>query len=594
MCNYLKQLLVSSMKIFQNFIQFNIVFYCLISFNVISIGFISSQSNLPCGVLPPNQATSTNPDSIVFDRFGNSYDAFPAWTSAVSLPCNQSGYYHLESTASLSTEMENALCLIFAEMSTIFPRRQNFNACGDPILQQPVNILIRTFNGAQSATAAASTLYFSSTQANCNSDGPIESGRIYHKINGGQEKRSNFLYDGLLDINTDLNWNLDFSTGPSPTQYDFRTVIKHEILHLMGIGTNLNMDGSSFNGYYSLYDKYLSVIPYFNSTGTINDLIASNCIANCYTFNSALFPGTSGFVNAVVDNCNSVPAGFDFVFKSPVVPISGGRGLTPGNDVDFVQMLSHFHESCNGINSNYIMQPVLAIGTRLEILPVELGVMCSLGYQTNGGCNGCYLVNYYEKDLENDLNVYSCCDNLYLTCKNREINVRFEDLLCNNAVNAIGSEITDVFIKNASIVINPDYANKEVKVTLLNEGRYEIYYTTTSCDCKMDNAVFYVFAGPCLNCNNSNSCTNLTKSNGFEELTLRSFNYHDFATIAELSNGVYWEFENSRTNTIDVCQEANGNKYIHMNFENSTSPPNKEGVCLYLCEGIAPNCTMKI
>jgi hypothetical protein len=366
-------------------------------------------------------------------------------------------------------------------MSTIFPRRNNFNECGDIITQEEVNILIRPFHGGQSTTGAASTLHFSSTQANCTAEGHLESGRVYHKINGGRQKRPNFFWDGMMDINLDINWNLDFINGPTLTQVDFRTAIKHEVLHLMGIASNFELDGSAFNGNYSLYDKYLGVIPFYNTSGTPQDIITSNCAINCFYFNSTLFPGPTGFVDAVINNCNSSPNGFDFIFKGPIVPLSGGRGMVPSNGGDFANMLSHFHESCNGITSNYIMQPDLTPGTRRDILPEEIAVMCTLGYQTVGGCNGCYVVNYYEKDLENDDNIYSCCDNLYFTCPNREITVSFDELLCNNATNSIGSEITDVFVKNSNVLITPDYINKEVKVTLLSEGRFEVFYTTTSC-----------------------------------------------------------------------------------------------------------------
>ncbi len=106
---------------------------------------ISQQFNF-CGVLPPHQFQSTDPDSIMYDRFGNSYNAFYMPNPQQVLNC-PSGYYELNIGAGISQDMCMALCQIFALNSTQFPRRSNFNECGDPIPQEPVRIDVRAING---------------------------------------------------------------------------------------------------------------------------------------------------------------------------------------------------------------------------------------------------------------------------------------------------------------------------------------------------------------------------------------------------------------------------------------------------------------
>jgi hypothetical protein len=87
-------------------IKLQLLLICIIQ--IFYAATVNCQSPIACGVLPANQATSSNPDSIVYDRFGNSYDVYPAWTSALTLPCNNSGYYHLESTLAITPAMEDA------------------------------------------------------------------------------------------------------------------------------------------------------------------------------------------------------------------------------------------------------------------------------------------------------------------------------------------------------------------------------------------------------------------------------------------------------------------------------------------------------
>lgn len=90
----------------------------------------SQQLHNFCGKLPIHQASSSNPDSIVFDRFGNTYDRYENDSAEQVTVCN-SGYFILRFKNSVPSDYQDVICQVFQEVSDIIPRRQQQFDCGE-------------------------------------------------------------------------------------------------------------------------------------------------------------------------------------------------------------------------------------------------------------------------------------------------------------------------------------------------------------------------------------------------------------------------------------------------------------------------------
>lgn len=539
---------------------------------------IQSQTIEFCGVFPPHQATSNNPDSIYWDRFGNSYDMYSDLSigSNLNSGCQDgSGYYILDFGNGITSDMKDVFCQVFSDLSDSIHQRINIDGCGDTLQPDKIRIGISIKPLAQDVLMAASPIFSFSLNNNCD---PLGVSHVERKINGSRNY-SPFVTDGYIYINTGIQGmfytNLTDNQPNPGSKYDAYSVILHEALHLLGYASLMWLvHPDSLQGF-STWDKNLYTTNYYGTSSQVTPVIESDCQHNCWELNSTLFPDEEDLFDAIVNNC-SIGGDLDFIFGASILaPLSGRDDNDPPTlNGELSNLLSHLHGNCNGNTSNYIMQPSIDTGeVRRYITNEELAILCTLGFKLND-CEGCYVIPYV--DTESTMNdIDACCETYFTACKNTPKEILFTELLCNDFSNE-EITVTDVF----PISGNYEITDTSIIITSAATGRIQFGYTIKGCDCTMQNAHVNVYIGVCNNCNETDPCENLTCVNGFDGWDQGT---GQFALHENLA-GVLWY--SNLNNSVDVCKVAT-NSFVHI----GSTLGNKEGLAIQLSESVLPGCT---
>ncbi len=547
-----------------------------------------AQSTEFCGVFPTHVASTSNIDSIYFDRFGNSYDLYNTTLSSVSTETctSSSGYFEL-TFFDIDADLQPVFCKVFEDLSNLIPQRINVDGCSTELSPSIVTIFVgKTSFDRPGVIMGASANHILSTYTNSCDVNCLISTNIERKIKGSSHLNIPNASDGTILINT--NFTGKFWTKwdePCEDGYDAYSIILHEALHIFGFASSIDLDGTGGSDGYFTWDYFLNTTPYYNPTGGSSDikpLLVSDCNKNCWGLNSEVFDTGEEMLNAVFDNCSN-EGNIDFVFgQNAIAPILG-RYYTPTTLTagDLSNYLSHLNVGCNGQDiPYYVMEGV--IGEKEErrtITNSEKTILCDLGYEIES-CDGCYLISNNEFHLEYQ-EVATCCELFYIGCPGEEVEIPFDWLLCNDfSNNDIG--ISDAWpLSSFSVSLNAS----SITFTPSSQGRYTIGYTIKNCDCFMQNATVDVFIGPCTDCDLIDPCENLVCLETFEEYAENSFPL----SIHEEVAGVYWSINGS--NTVDICEDENGNHYL-----NIAEIPiiNQEGLAMKLSEPIEKGCTLKV
>jgi PKD repeat protein len=528
-----------------------------------------------CGALPAHQSTSSNPASILYDRFGNTYDKFEVDSTQQISICN-SGYFTLIFGNSPSPNYEEVICQVFEEISNLIPRRQQEVDCGDEI---PLGLPVIRISGVPNLgrLAGSSSLYEYITE-NCNDfNYPTASNLVYRFINGGHDVFYNNARIGIIAINTSLNWNLSFINGPNVNEYDLRSVVMHQVMHLLGFYSTMGIDGIPITngGLYDYYDNYL--YRYDVNTRTNGTKVTiGDCLNNCWHLN----PAITNFEEDVKNSCD--PSIYTYGIGDPFIAATANKDDFDSNiSLDNYEYLSHLSENCNANGMNLLMRPKFTEGERRVLIQAaEQEILCKLGYQINL-CNGCPLIAHFERT--NNTSAFNCCTKLYNACTNDDLEIDLTKLLCNDI--GENKEITDVFFSvnqqfpNQAMQVTWNYGDPIAIVRASSPGYYRLSYTTKGCDCKLDNAYIEILIGVC--CTPDPPCVNLVCTNGFEE-------FDEGCSLSYSIGQRFWGFE--------------GNTYNCVNFENG---PNKfvglfaihdvvNGLCFKLKEPILNGCSLNI
>ena len=590
-------------------------FLLIATFMLVLSGKVNAQAIHFCGELPANTATSTNPDSILFDRFGNSYDLIEFEENFDRGAYSEAGYFQLEYTLDITDDFMKVIQKVFLDLVEIIPQRMVTTSCDENILPKKVVILIEDLVDANpSVLASASALYGSDFQgALCNHVVP---NHAQNRINGARKIKD---IDGIMKIKVipyEYLWNFDYNSPTTTGYVDLYSVVLHEALHILGFSSNFGLDAiplydqalASGNNIYSIWDDLMYVTPEYDENGmssSVSKVLESTCSDHCRLLNSTVFPTGSAFNDAVEDNC-STSGGLDFMIgENGIAPIWGGGS---GNDKSVVNSLSHLNTDCNGHGEDYIMQPsILPATDRRQITATELDILCELGYNVTG-CNKCYLtsintptdLNYYGTPYFGS-DEYNCCPRNYFVCVGEELIIPFEDLLCDkfssgemeiiDAYSTIPDPLNpEEFIRGNEAVIS----GETVIITPLSasdNGRFFLNYEVKTCDCVIERFVTLIRVGECLECTSTDICSNLVCTQGFEEMS--DLDENNSLSYYEQIGGGYHIYEGNDFNGFGLCKD-NTNTYAILLNKKTNNSLTKNGISFKLSHPIQPGCTATI
>jgi hypothetical protein len=563
-----------------------------------------------CGAyhtVPPNGG---NPDSMIVDRFGNSFDfddlLVPIPPVDGTFSCNASGYFTPTFYGIVPAAAMPVICQVLADISNIIKGRQGNTECGllplqgvtlqvawidfsnpDPNVVDQLELDLPLSN---TALAIATPFYSNPLDEQCNE---VALDRPFVKINGGIPRPLN-VFDGRILINSNYLWNFNSSlpTGGFPGQMDLYSALIHEVMHVLGYASRIGI-----NDAYSLWDQTLRVVDNYQSGGgganPQSILVNPNsCEKNCWE----IIPN---FTNIAINSCANLLLGPDIVVgDAALAPIAGDPTINPANLDELVNMLSHLSPSCSGQNIDYLMQPTISVNQARRVMTEpEKNIFCALGYlvtTTTGECNGCYAISNQDNIL--NLNT-SCCPKVYYGCFGNPIHISPTELLCNDLSNS-DKEIVRLWSLDPNIQITQSGNGWDINFVVPQFGpnNFIAYYTLRGCDddCRMHNQLFQtrLFIDNCQPCEASDICENILCVDDFENFP------HPIGFHPQVWFGYPYWFENYSTlGTPDII-ESNNNTYLHLVSSipnsNSNSETGREAVTLVLQKCIPPDCNLHL
>ena len=574
--------------------------YCIRPLSVILLLFFFhltaiAQSLSFCGSLGPFQAPTNNPDSIVFDRFGNTYlrsDLMGNNSNSVSFRDCSAGYFDLRVDDDIPTDEEKVICQVFSDVSDLIQRRQLTDNCGNPLVQQSIRIEIRQqmdSMGMEDGRLGTASPIYTPIAHNCpDSLHPVVHSNIMRKLNGEILPRGT---DGIMEIDIDPPNPYYYGTNPggiTNDQYDLYSIVLHEVMHLIGYSGATGMNGqpnTGFSFYYSAWDRILHTTPAYDPNGNNQNttpLLSSNCTDNCYQINNSTFATIQDFQEAVNGNCSN--NAIDIVVGDmALAPILGGGG-------NFPNQISHLNPTCG--NSDYVMQPSLDLGVhRRTLTDAEINILCALGYETDD-CNGCFMA-VGGNNIRNNFEYGNCCDLFYTTCIDQDLMIPISTLLCNDFTNGPDLRLTSVSPRNSnsgySVSITPDSSN--IVFSSSAPAYYTgIVYTVEGCDCQLSSGNFAVNVRPCeIECEETVPCQDILCLNGFEDYRPAEGG----GATADFYPGEPFWIDNAENNSPDVyyCDGVD-NTYIHCG--NFGVAGGTEGFAIPVDPPIAPGCSLTL
>lgn len=581
---------MNSKKTQLNPINLHLYLVCILSFMTQTT--YSQEINF-CGVLPFNQAAGSNPDSIYYDRFGNSYDAIPL--------NNRSAFeeveYFLLDLNSVPSSLHNTILQVFTDFSSRISQRTLLNSCNEHVPYNYIYIRIDDLSSSSDAIAAGSPFY-NTISSDCNI---IGNSRIFNKMNG---LFIDVFPDGEIRIKTDslpLNaqWHTDWTTPPAPNTFDLYSVILHELIHLFGFHSFIGLNGHSIhsNNIYSSWDNLIYFAEAYDTSGTslnTGKLLLNDCTGSCFHFDTSAFPSGIDFHNALKDNC-SANGDLDFLIgNSGIAPLNGNQGVLPASDEEVAFALSHLNSSCNGQNKNYVMQPGLALQeARRSVTIDELNILSLLGYDVDtSSVSSCYLVTQ-ERDENLFIPDIGCCNRPYFynICADDTLTINIQDIICDFIFsNDPGIAFADVYSEEGiASDLNISVSDSQI-VILVNSGtpsnfKETLYFTVKACDCSS----FYTFKedlyiSNCVTFNDDAECEITQFSYDFEEFIPGIAN---MAVLYALGDG-YFQFTGSPQNSPDICRNDDNNS---LRLGIGSHP---EAISVKLFKPVYPGCSVDV
>lgn len=478
--------------------------------------------------------------------------------SVPTLSCS-SGYFNLyftsgscfDGTGAQATAMRNDICQLFSDISGFIVST----------LPSTVKINILCGNTSNPFALGVASSYNVLPLFPLNPNQGIIDNQIQKALISGKDPFANLaisafpgannFYYGYIEANPTPplgGWYLPInSTAIAPNQFDFYTVMLHEVTHALGFASYIGANGISRMGaahnLFTRYDKFL-----YDSFG--NPLLGSSnppCNNSYLTFQgpaTAIAPG----------NCVNTGPNSDITACNTAAQYIGSTNVkvyTP-NCYEDGSSLSHFEDICTtppgfatscvasppNNNLYYVMSNAQSPGScylKRHLTPEERLVLCDLGYQVNSTyASPVAGANFiYPGTTCPGTNVWAVNDGLngtsiataYITTMNTPTSIPIGTRILNNdSPFATGIACWEEIYGNASSVVTsgpglPGNPSQNLVVTPSPgyTGLILIKYLPKNANGEFGNAAFiYVYVNPG-NCSPPNVC-DMIQNPGFESL----------------------------------------------------------------------------
>jgi uncharacterized delta-60 repeat protein len=461
-----------------------------------------------------------------------------------ALSCSTSSYFNLyfesgcgmEDTSNPSHNARRAvMCKVFEDVS-------NFISSPLSITGNKVNIWVRNIanmNIPSGTLGSGSSFYLPSPNV-----GGILDGEIWKTIHLGVDSYTNVLngtnlfYHGTVSFNfndPNINWNTNLSINTPSSLYDLYTVILHEVLHSLGIGSFINQNGNSIDPfpYYSRYDTFL------RTNNNVPLLSVGNCSMYDVSFNSGVSPTVlrpgctlqNNLSTGVLNNTNCSEA---IKYEgSSIIPVYTPTCFEQGSS------LSHFEDllypNCTlsyGNDSYFVLSNVNLLGTTKRYLkPEERNVLCDIGYNvqttygessTIGGFfnyGGTICAGITVAGLNDGIN--SNGDYTFVGNANNNITINGATIL-NNDANATGFECLQDISAPSTLSETSGNSSTAVNFTSATTGLHVLRYVPVNGTQRGNITYIYVYIrvpASSGGCSPKPSSCNLVMNGNFEEFS---------------------------------------------------------------------------
>lgn len=224
-------------------------------------------------------------------------------------------------------------------------------------------------------------------------------------------------YHGIINL-ADISFNNNLEEGALEAEKDLYTIILQEVMHLLGINTEMNNSTFKEAGYfnrniYSSYDTHLykDDIPLLTNLGPYERtaiINSTNFFSDCNGSSDVSFEGN--------------------LSKEPV--FTSGYSLSLG----LPYHLEHLQDDCNfNDNLEYVMGFIYIENGITRRIPTqeEVNMLCDLGYQTNIFYGGDYSIST-KTDFIPCGEILAGADDSFVVTHNAEFTFSDADLLAND------------------------------------------------------------------------------------------------------------------------------------------------------------------
>lgn len=448
---------------------------------------------------------------------------------------------------------------------TVLTDVENFLGIKSP--DNKVNIWVRAINQASNSPCLRLGLGSSLYNVLENNTGRIADGEVWKTLISDINAYTNVVntpndfYHGILAFNfstcngNTISWHTDLSTAPASRDYDLYSVMLKETMHLLGVTSLMNAQGSSVFGanykYYSRFDTKLknhaNTHHLLKNTGNVS---LYNWSFNTNLSLNVLRPGCTlpNHTNPNMADNSSCSNALKYV-GSVILPVYTPTCFEIGNSLSTFE--DELFPNCllpHGNNTYFVMSNRNNSGTLKRYpKPEERLVLADLGYSLEAiyGLESTYLgYTEYDEALGNE-EVVGVNDGInpdltftFYGEVNQNLTINGAQLLGND-FNAIAFEGLQLVSTTGSLSANSGNSSSSITFNSSESGLHVLRYVPKNGNISGNITYFYVYLRQLNLCGTANVC-NLVINGGFEQM----LNNIPPNNISQITRACNWEHFN--------------------------------------------------